>query len=59
MTVAHFYSSVVIGTFSQIGVIFGEEIFSKLTGLCVFIGSTCMIACQNGFFNSAFLAFNK
>jgi len=59
MTVAHFYSSVVIGTFSQIGVIFGEEFFNKVPALCVFLASTCVVACQNGFFNSALLAFNR
>ncbi len=30
MTIAHFYSSVVVGIFAQIGVIFGEKFFNKI-----------------------------
>jgi len=59
MTIAHFYSSVVVGIFAQIGVIFGEEFFNRVTGLCGFIGITCLLACQIGFFSSCLLAFNR
>jgi hypothetical protein len=59
MTISHLYSSVVVGTFAQIGIIFGEEFFKKITGLCVFIGTTCVVACQNGFFNSVLLSLNR
>jgi len=59
MTIAHFYSSTVINSFAQIGVIFGEDFFKKIPGLCVFIASTCLVACQNGFVNSVLLAFNR
>ena len=59
MTVAHFYSSVVVGTFAQTGVVFGESFFNRITGLCTFIGSTCVVACQNGFFTSCLLALNR
>jgi hypothetical protein len=59
MTIAHFYSSVVVGTFAQIGFIFGEEFFNKVTGFCGFIAFTCLLVCQIGFFNSGLLAFNR
>jgi len=59
MTIAHFYSSVVVGTFAQIGVIFGKEFFNRVTGFCGFIAFTCLLACQIGFFSSGLLAFNR
>ena len=59
MTIAHFYSSVVIGTFSQIGIIFEEEFFNKIKGLCAFVASSCLFVCQIGFFDSGLLAFNR
>ncbi len=58
MTVAHFYSSTVVGLFSEIGVLF-DDIVSKVPGLCVIIGFTCVVSCANGFLNSVLLAFNR
>jgi len=59
MTVAHFYSSVVVASFAQIGIILGEEFFNKIPGLCAFVAATCLFACQIGLFNSVLLAFNR
>ena len=59
MTVAHFYSSFVIGATSQIGVLFGEEFFAGLPGKCLTIGSSCIVTCANGFLNSVLLTFNR
>ena len=58
MTVAHFYSSTVVGLFSQVGVLFGG-IISKVPGLCVFIAFSFVVSCVNGFLSFVLLAFNR
>jgi len=59
MSIAHFYNSAVVSPFAQIGILYGEEYYSKIPNLCLIIASSCSIACPNGFFNSVLLAFNR
>jgi hypothetical protein len=52
MSVANFYSSTVAGLFSQINLLFEEQISFKNLELCA-------VTVGNGFLNSVLLAFNR
>jgi hypothetical protein len=51
--------STFVHTFTNVGILFGEEFFQKRHELCIFLGSFCLISCGTSLFNMGFLAINR
>lgn len=59
MSLAHFYVSSVVNTFTLMGMAFGDKFLNRLPGLCTSIGATWLLVGFVSFFNMILLAFER
>jgi hypothetical protein len=59
LAIADFCISLLVDSFTAVGVLFGKNYFDKRPGLCQFIAFACLVFCESSLISIGFLAFNR
>jgi hypothetical protein len=59
LSIADFFISLLVDSFTVVGVLAGKNYFIKRPGLCEFIAFSCLVFCETSLISIGFLAFNR
>ena len=59
LSIADFFISLLVDSFTAVGVLAGKNFFDKRPGLCEFVAFACLVFCETSLITIGFLAFNR
>jgi len=59
ISIADFFISLLVDSFTAVGVLAGKNFFDKRPGLCEFVAFACLVFCETSLITIGFLAFNR